>query len=196
MANKVKFGLSNVMYSVATVTVSTGGTYTYSYGTPKPLKGAVNLSLEANGELTPFRADNVDYWVASSNNGYEGDFELALVPDSFLTDVLGFATDDNNVLYESADVQPSPFALLFQFEGDSKARRHVMYNCTATRPAVASQTTDTSISPVTETLSIKASPRLDTHIVKASTAENDNTSAQYTGWYSAVYEVDTTPATT
>jgi phi13 family phage major tail protein len=188
MANKVKYGLKSVYYAPLTIT-ETGGVYTYTYGTPKALLGAVNLSLEAQGELTTFRADNVDYWVASSNNGYEGDFELALLSDDFKQDCLGELKDSNDVLYEVANATPKTFALLFQFEGDAKARRHVMYECTATRPAMASQTTDTTITPVTDSITIKAVARKDNNVVKASTPYDDNTSTTYTGWFSAVYNV-------
>lgn len=190
--NKVKYGLSNVYYSVVTESLSTGGVYTYSYATPVPIKGAVNLSLNQSGEQTVFRADNLDYFVTYSNNGYEGDLEVALIPDSFLTDVMQYQLDNNQVLYEANDKVPKAFALLFQFEGDQNARRHVLYNCKASRPRVASQTTDTTITPVTETLSIKASARLSDGVVKASTKLDDTTSAQYTGWFSSVY----TPVTT
>lgn len=188
MANKVKFGLSNVYYAVLTETINPQtGVVTETYGTPVPIKGAVNLSLNQSGEQTTFRADNLDYFVTYSNNGYEGDFECALIPDSFLIDVMGYALDQNEVLYEVNNAKPKAFALLFQFEGDEKARRHVLYNCKASRPRVASQTTDTTITPVTETLSITASARLSDGVVKASTKLDDTTSQQYTGWFTAVY---------
>lgn len=188
MANKVKYGLSNVYYSVATETLdSETGQYTYTYGTPKALKGAVNLSMEAQGDQSTFRADNVDYFVTSSNNGYEGDLELALVTDDFKIDCLGLETDTNGIVYEKNDAKPKAFALMFQFEGDQNARRHIFYNCIASRPSVASQTTEDTIEPVTDTLSITATARLNDGIVKASTAEGDNTSTQYNTWFTQVY---------
>lgn len=150
MANKVKYGLSNCYYAVLD---ETNGTY----GTPVALPGAVNLSLDQEGETSTFRADNMDYYVSVSNNGYSGDFELAVIPDSFLTDVMGEIKDETNGLqYELADAKPKAFALLFQFEGDANAVRHVLYNCKATRPTLASETTGTTIEPVTETISLTA----------------------------------------
>lgn len=153
MANKVKYGLSNCYFAVQQE--GTGGAITFA--TPVALPGAVNLSLDQDGETNKFRADNIDYYTSVSNNGYSGDLELALVPDAFLTTVMGEVKDSTNGLqYEAADAKPKAFALLFQFEGDANATRHVLYNCKATRPTVASQTTDTTIEPVTETISITA----------------------------------------
>ena len=186
MSNKVKYGLSNVYYSVVTETI-TGGVYSYTYATPVAIPGAVSLSLEAQSEQTTFRADNVDYFVTYSNNGYEGDIEFALLPDGFKQACLGESVDTNNVVYETTNDKPVAFALLFQFEGDANARRHVLYNCVASRPAVSSETTDTTIEPVTDTLSISAKGRANDGLVKASTAPDDTTSTQYTDWFTTVY---------
>lgn len=176
--NKVKFGLSKAYYAIFNETAGT-------YETPVAMPGAVSLSLEQQGETTPFRADNIDYWTAVSNNGYEGELELALIPDSFLTDVMGELADATSGLqYEVADAQPKAFALLFQFEGDQNATRHVMYNCKATRPSVASQTTpDGAIEPQTETISIKASARPQDNIVKAKAAAE---ATAYASFFTAV----------
>ena len=185
MANKVKYGLSQVYYAKGTL--ATNGSMTYS--APVAWNGAVSISLDAEGESTPFRADNTDYWVGVANNGYSGDFECALIPDTFRTDILGEKTDSNGVYVESADTKVTQFALLFQFEGDTNNIRHVLYNCTATRPALSGQTTEDTIEPQTETLTIKASaiyvPAVSKNLVKARcTADNTST---YTSWYSSVY---------
>lgn len=80
--NKVKFGLKNCHYAL--VTISESGTVTF--GTPVAMPGAVSLSLDAEGENEPFYADDSVYYMVSDNNGYSGDLELALIPESFLTD--------------------------------------------------------------------------------------------------------------
>ncbi len=153
MANKVKYGLSNCYYAVLDETAGT-------YGAPAALPGAVSLSMDQDGDTNKFRADNIDYYTSISNNGYSGDLELALIPDSFLTDVMGEVKDATTGLqYETGDAKPKPFAFLFQFEGDANATRHVLYNCKATRPTLGSQTTDTTIEPVTETINLTATAR-------------------------------------
>ena len=55
MANKIKYGLKNVYY--AKITEGTGGTITY--GTPVAIPGAVSMSLDAQGEISKFYADNI-----------------------------------------------------------------------------------------------------------------------------------------
>ena len=69
MANKIKFGLSNVHYAKITE-VSEGGVPTY--GAIKRIPGAVNLALDPEGTSEPFYADNIEYWISSGNNGYSG----------------------------------------------------------------------------------------------------------------------------
>ena len=186
MANKIKYGLKNVYYAKATIAANGSATY----DTPVAFPGAVSLSLSPQGDTSPFYADNIVYWTGVANNGYEGDLEVARVIDSFKTDILGYITDTKDVLVEDANAQPKHFALLFQFEGDDKATKHVMYNCVATRPDAAGQTKADSIEPQTETLTITASSiyvaALDTDIVKAE-ANGDSDATTYGGWTSAVY---------
>ena len=184
--NKIKYGLKNVYYAKATI--GTGNTA--SYATPVAIPGAVSLSLEAQGEREPFYADNIEYYVSVSNNGYEGDLEIALVPESFEKDILGMVTDNKAVLLEDADAEPAHFALLFQFEGDQRAKKHVLYNCTATRQSVEGETKGESIEPKTETLSLRAAPihvaAINKDIVKGKTTDTTD-STTYNGWTSQVY---------
>lgn len=182
MANKVKYGLEQVFYAVAT----DDGTGTLTYATPVPLKGAVNLTLSAEGDTNPFYADNILYFQSTANNGYSGTLELALIPDSFLTDVLGQTADTNSVLVERSGTPIVEFALLFQFEGDVNKTRHCMYRCTASRADVAGATTEASIEPQTETLNIVCMPRINDKVVKSKVSDTQTT--QYAAWYTTVYE--------
>lgn len=185
MPNKIKYGLKNVYYAVATIAADGSATY----DTPVALPGAVSISMEPQGENTPFYADNIVYWVGVSNNGYEGDLEIARFIDSFKTDVLGYVESGNGLYVENANAGAVHFALLFQFEGDVKATRHVMYNCTATRPSAAGETKGESVEPQTETVTITATSIYDavlgTDIVKSETNESTS-STIYDAWFEAV----------
>ena len=157
MANKVKFGLKNVYYAKAT----DDGTGTLTYAAPVRIPGAVNMALDPAGDTDP--------------------------PESFRTDILGEAADDNNVMFESAEAEPAEFALLFQFTGDKNGIRHCLYRCTASRASVNGATREGSKTPQTDTLNLTVMPRISDNIVKsrcdATTAET-----QYEGWFTTVYE--------
>lgn len=182
--NKVKFNLKNVHYAL--LTLSAQGVPTY--GTPVAIPGAVSISLDANGEPENFYADGYAYYVINNNMGYEGDLEVAMIPESFRVDVLKEARDANGVLVEDANCEPAKFALLFEFDGDKKHIRHAMYNCSASRPAIEGQTNEDAKEVQTETLTLNASP-LPNGKVKAKTGDITSTSV-YEGWYSAVYLAD------
>ena len=180
--NKVKFNLKNV--HAAILTQNDEGVY--SYATPLAIPGAVSMSLDAEGEANPFYADGIVYYRTTANNGYSGDLEIALIPEWFRTDILKEIKDTNGVLVERSDnTETVYFALLFEFDGDEHSTRHVLYNCTAARPTIASQTKEESVEPVTETLSLTADPR-DDGLVKSSTGD-ETTDAVYTAWYESVY---------
>jgi phi13 family phage major tail protein len=185
--NKVKYNLKNV--HAAKLTKNGDGTFTYA--TPQAIPGAVSLSLDAEGESSPFYADGIVYFRTTSNNGYSGDLEIALIPEWFRTEILKEVKDSKGVLVETnTNTESVYFALLFEFDGDAHAIRHVMYNCTASRPSIESETKEENIEPVTETLSLTADPRED-GLVKSRTGD-DTDSTTYQNWYNAVYVPDLT----
>ena len=185
MANKIKYGVKNLYYAVATIADDSSATY----ATPVKWPGAVSIALDPQGESNPFYADNIVYYTSTANNGYNGDVETALVPDSFKIDVLGFIQDGNGALVEDADAPVVHFALMGQFEGDVNGKRFVLYNCTSTRPGVNGQTKEDSITPQTETVTITSTTvyneTLDKNIVKAAVKGDD---APYDNWFDAVYQ--------
>ncbi len=181
---KVKFGLKNVHYAVATIADDGSA----SYDTPKAFPGAVSLSMEAQGDNSVFRADNMNYYVTNGNSGYQGDLEMALYTDDFRKDVLGEKVGNNGVQYEVQNAPIVHFALMFQFEDDVKNTRHVLYNCTATRPSVASVTTpENGVEPQTESSTITAGSiyvaDLEEEIVKGKVSPTDGA---YATWFESV----------
>ena len=122
--NKVKFNISNVHY--APLSQDNDGKYTW--GDPVALPGAVSLSLDPQGEPESFYADGIEYYVINNNQGYDGDLEVAMIPESFRRDILMETADANSVLLENAASETGKFALLFEFDGDVRKIRHVLYN--------------------------------------------------------------------
>ena len=179
--NKVKYNLKNTHYAM--LSIAEDGSV--SYGTPTAMPGSVSISLDANGEPENFYADGEAYYVINNNMGYNGDLELAMIPESFRTDVLKEELDDKGVLIENAQVELAAFALLFEFDGDQRHIRHVLYNCSASRPGIEGKTNEESRDVQTEKLTIKAAP-LANGMVKAKTGDTTDATV-YNDWYKAVY---------
>ena len=179
--NKVKYNLKNTHYAM--LSIAEDGKV--SYGTPMAMPGSVSISLDANGEPENFYADGEAYYVINNNMGYNGDLELAMIPESFRTDALKEQLDDKGVLIENAQVELAAFALLFEFDGDQRHIRHVLYNCSASRPGIEGKTNEESREVQTEKLTIKAAP-LTNGMVKAKTGDTTDTTV-YNNWYKAVY---------
>ena len=188
MANKVKFGLSNVHIAKITYGTDGNGLPTITYGTPFALAGAVNLTLDAEGDSADFFADNTKYFSDAQNNGYSGSLEIAMISDKFRTDILGETLDSKGALIENKDDTMSDFALGFQVEGDVAGRRFWFYNVSATRPSTASQTIETSKEPVTDTLNITANARITDGAIKVMMEKTSGNTTQYNNFFTAVYE--------
>ena len=185
MANKkkkVKFNICNVHY--AKITVTEEGEVTFA--TPVAMPGAVSISMDPTGEPESFYADGIEYYVINNNQGYDGDLELAMIPETFRTDILKEEADANQVLVENANSETGSFALLFEFDGDIRKIRHVLYNCSASRPTIESKTNEKDKEVQTETLTIKARPMANGY-VKAKTGDA-TTEVVYKDWYNKVYE--------
>ncbi|SET02381.1 phage major tail protein, phi13 family [Salinibacillus kushneri] len=189
--NKVVFGLKNAHYAVITEDETTGE---LTYGTPKPLPGSVELSLEGRGDPAEFYADDMLYYSSSNNQGYDGTLTIAKLTDEFKQEVLGEELEEtDSVLIEKQNAKPQNFALMFEFDGDQKAVRHLLYNCSASRPNVTGSTRTSSKEPSTSELSFVAAPREKDKAVKVSTTA-DTTQGVYDTWYESVYEPGTTAA--
>lgn len=185
--NKVRFNLKNVHYSILTETVSTAGVVSYSFGTPKAVKGAVSLDLSQEGEISPFYADGITFYRSISNNGYSGSLEMARYSDDMMKDVWGDTLGTTSkVLSENANVNPKSFALLFQVDGDADEELYVLYNVTGTRPNIGSQTNEATKEPRTQSSDITAIPLADGRVLARTTA--DTPTATKTGWFTTVFQ--------
>lgn len=187
--NKVTFGLKNAHYAL--ITEETENSITY--GIPIRIPGAVEISLEPRGEMSEFYADDVLYYSASNNQGYDGTLTIANILEQFAIDCLGEVKDESDhVITEKSNLVGKPFALLFEFDGDVKATRHVLYNCSANRPTVASSTKTNTKEPNTNELSFVSSPRSTDLSVKTKTTVQTPSNI-YNNWYKKVYEKINTP---
>lgn len=181
MANKVMFGLEKVHVAFKD---------TEGYSTPTAVPGAVNLALTAEGESSIFYADNVPYFTMTSNNGYTGDLEMALVPDSVLAEMLGWEIDDNGMLVEIADGIQKEFALLFEVKGNEKNKRYVYYNCKASRPTQEYSTKGETVEPNTQTLTVTITPIEigDKTVVKGGLELSETNKTVYDTFFESVLE--------
>ena len=184
MANKVKFGLSEVHIAPITAESASG----YTYGEIFAIPGAVSITLDRAGDETDFYADNIKYFNESANQGYTGSLEMALFSEDFRTKILNEIKDTNGALIEDATRGTTGFALGFQIDGDKANRRFWYYNCMANRPSNSSSTIESSKEPQTETVDITAAPRPSDKLVRAVLEKTDDNTSVYNSFFSTVYE--------
>lgn len=177
--NKVKFNLKKVHYARLSITDGLP-----VFDNPEPIPGAVSLSMSPNGDVETFYSSDVEY-AMSDNKGYDGDLEIALVPEEFAKYAFGEVSDSKNVLTEKSDSLFKPFALLFEFDGDKRHIRHVIYNCTVRRHDISSHTREERSEIQIEKIHFVASP-LPGGLVKCKTGDHTK-SAVYDRWFSSVY---------
>lgn len=187
-ANKVHFGLKNVHYALITYTAGVP-----SWGTPKAIKGAVNLNLAKEGSDTDFYADDVKYFHIAGNNGYTGTLEMADFPADMRKDLWNQTiTSTGKMLVEDVDAQPAEFALMFETDGDISPDRFCFYRCVASRPDVTGATKAESTEVQTQSCDITVMPVIDPtasspingKVYYRTTA--DTPTATFTAFYSAV----------
>lgn len=180
--NKVKFGLSNV--HIAKMIKGEDGAITY--GKPFKILGAVNLSLDAEGDSEPFYADNIKFFESFANNGYSGDLEIAKIPDEFLKEILGQKIDEIGGVLENVNDIITPFAFMYQIEGDVTGTRFCYYNAIVSRPSTEAATVEDTKTPNTDTLSITTSAREDNGNVRYKLALSDSNKAEYDKFFDSV----------
>lgn len=189
MSNKIIFGLEKVHIAFKGEA---------GYETPIHVPGAVNLGLTPEGDTNTFYADNIAYFSMTSNNGYTGDLEMALVPDEVLAEMLGWEIDENGMLVEIADGIQKEFAMLYEVKGNEKNKRYVYYNCKASRPTQEHGTKGESIEPNTQALSLTITPTefgaegSEKIITKGSLELSATNETAYNAFYTSVLEPDFT----
>lgn len=182
--NKIKYGLKKVHYAVQTETVTEGVT-SLSYGTFKPVPGAVNMTNAPVGETVEFYADDGVYFSENTNDGYDGNLEVALASDTFRVDVFGDTLDTNGALIENKDAKANKIALAFEFDGDKAQARHVLYSVSVARPNIDSSTRTNTKTPATESMAYRARPRVDNGNIKAKVTKG---TTGYETFFDTVYE--------
>lgn len=179
--NKVTFGLKNTHYAVIT---DDGKKITY--GTPAALPGATKLTLDASGNSIEFFSDDVKYYTADNNQGYTGKLEIAKLTEAFEKDVLGI-DDSKGVSTENANAKMKRIALMFEFDGDQKAVRHLLFNVSLSRPGDGSKTKEDKVDVNTQELEFTAAPDPYTGNVKTKT-NSKTTDLVYKAWYDKVFD--------
>lgn len=185
--NKVRYGLSNV--HVGTVTIAEeGGAPTFS--APKAYPGAVNLTLDAEGEQSVFYADNIAYFVTSSNNGYTGELEMAYLYDWFETEYLGSIVSEEGMIIETSNPANKLAYMMFQFEGDKNATKYIIYNTTFGRPSLEGSTKEDTTEPNTTTIPFTSVP-LVTEFGNIVRAKVPSTASNYATFFTTAPTVPT-----
>lgn len=180
--NKVTYGLENAHYSK--LTFGEGGVPTFA--PPVPLAGSVEFTMDPETNSVEFAADNdSQYFTEDENNGYSGTLTIANMPLSFRQDILGEVINTvDGTITELADAKFSPFALLFQFDGDKTKTRHLIYYCNGSRATISSKT-GKDISGVELPFKAKQLTVNDKKLIKTQTTSEEST--KYTDWFKNVY---------
>ena len=168
--NKVRYGLRNV--HVCAITENAGA---ITYNTPVAWKGAKSLTLDPEGDTNTYYADNTAYFTTNTNNGYSGSLEMSEIPEEIEKMIFNTVTTEEGNLAEDANVLPNNVALMFQFEGDVSAIKHIFYKVVFARPNVEGETKEESTDPTTTSMDITAVPveKDDHQWVKAKCRKGD-----------------------
>ncbi len=182
--NKVVFGIEKVVvWPILSEDADTG---TPTYGTKISVPGARSLSMDFQGDIEKYYADNVVYYQTLTQAGeYQGDLTIYNVPEAFLTQIMMQVKNHDGVIMENSEQEPREFAMAFEFSGDRNKMRHLLYKVKATKPAIGGSTVEENKEPEEQTLNLSATPRLDNKMVRVKVAEGD---AAYDDWYEEPYE--------
>lgn len=178
---KVRFGLSNVHYSIYT---PASGSTAASWATPVAMPGAVSLTLDASDDNSNFYADNQVWYTQGSSNGRTGTLEMAYIDDTVKTALLGYASVTGGDVVEMADPDFADFALLFQVSGNQEDKDYVFYLCQLGRPSLDAETTNDTNEPKTISLPVTVKVIKNSGGVRIIGKEHIDTGSEDT-WFTA-----------
>lgn len=185
-SNKVKFGLKNCKYAIATETFDDStGKWTTTYGTPKAIAGSVSVSLSKEVASNIFYADDTAYFTTTKNNGYSGSYEFADIPAYVYQEIFGQTRDENGLLVENADDKTKYVALMFEIDGDIKPVKYCLFRVELQKPNIEADTKGDSVEPKTASCDLNILPRLDDGNILCK-ADAETTSTAYDNFYTAV----------
>lgn len=183
---RVRFGLKNFHYSIYDDDKKT-------YGAWKSIPGIVQLTADPQGDTNTFYADDVAYYIASTNSGETGSIQFAALTDEMLQDLLGYETDSTSGLtFEPTDAVHKTVAIGYEIDGNMEKQRGIRYNLTFSRPSQESNTKSDSSDPDTVTLDYTAIGRDFTvggetrNVLKAHCDNSGDTHTSYDKFFDSV----------
>lgn len=173
--NTVIYGIRKLHYAVRADA---------SYGIPKPLPGAVQISLSPSQEDDIFNGLNCPFpeMQGSDFYGYDGTITVANLTTDFYVDVFGYASSSKGLM-EKAVYDLPRCALLFETDGNATSERHCYYSCYFKRPDFNGETKTESVNISTIQIPIIIRPIEDGNI---KLINSDTTSEIYKNWFKAV----------
>ena len=157
---------------------------------PVPMPGAVRLTREPQMneiKIVPNAVGAPEEYVIGHREGViRLGLEVVSLPQSFLTDGLGYTIDANGVLVENGHPVVH-FALLYETQStDSGAARHCYYDCVCKKPKYDVTTLSGSSRFDTRTLEIIANRDIfGTGAFKKSVGEAST--ATFAAWFNSLY---------
>lgn len=178
--NKTQYGLKKLGFAIRDAT-------TGSYGTIYWLPGAISLGLTRNDRAQTLAADDGEYDRGRGGKTVEGDLNVALFNEDWMTKVLGYYAVGGGIA--EGDGAGAEFALVGQVSGDQGGYRFVWYSCTATEPTTTHQTieVDGTINYATEKCTITSRP---TELSSGDTLRSfrcEKGTANYDNFFDAIY---------
>lgn len=144
---KVTYGICKLHYAV----ISSG-----VYQTPKPIPGGVSLSIDppSGAKYISSSIGNVPY--GNVEGEYSGSLTIASLPLAFLSDIYGYNVNlAGDVIKDGGIKKAAHFALMYQTQTDSGAKRVVFYDCEVGNYSEQIRTTEAGINYTAYTVPIK-----------------------------------------